>query len=69
MYIRLTKSCDPNLGSFLDYMTMIASDTTLTNASDIDATINSIATGKGSSKSATNMINRPKNYKTPIINK
>ena len=69
MYMRLTKSCDPNLGSFLDYMTIIASETTFTNASDIEAKHRSIATGRGSSKSAMKMINRPKNYKTPMINK
>jgi len=67
IYIRLTKSYEPNLGSFLDYMTIIASDTTLTNASDIDAIQSKTATGNGSSNSLAKMTNKAKNYKMPII--
>lgn len=61
IYIRATKSYEPKLGSFLDYITMIASETTLVNASDIDATQSKMATGSGSSKSAEKITNRAKN--------
>lgn len=67
IYMRLTKSYEPKLGSFLDYMTIIASDTTLTNASDIDATQSKMATGNGSSNSTAKITNIAKNYKIPII--
>jgi hypothetical protein len=50
-YNKVTKSCEPNLGSFLDYITIIASETTLVKASDIEAKANKIATTNGSSNS------------------
>lgn len=48
-------------------MTITASETTFTNASDIDATQSKMATGNGSSKSAEKIIIKAKNYKMPII--
>ena len=50
-------------------MTIMASDTTLTNASETEVKNKRIAMARGSSKSNANIIKRHKNYKTPIINK
>ena len=67
MYIKVIKSWDPNAGSFRDYTTIIASETTFTNASDKDALANIKATARGSVGSANaNEINAM-NYKVPII--
>ena len=51
IYIKLIKSYDPKTPSFLDYITMIASETTFVNASDIEANIKRRATVSGSSTS------------------
>jgi len=50
-------------------MTIIASDTTFTNASAIDATQSRMATGNGSSNSQAKITNNAKNYRIPIITK
>ena len=51
MYIKLIKSYDPKVASFLDYITIMASETTLVNASDNEVIINRRATLRGSSGS------------------
>lgn len=50
-YIKVTKSWEPYALSFLLWITMIASDTTLVNASDNAAVARTIATTNGSSYS------------------
>ncbi len=48
------KSYPPKFGSFRDYITITASDTTLVKASDIEANIKHSATTSGSSTSNAN---------------
>ena len=51
IHMSATKSYEPKFGSFLAYITMIASLTTLVKASDMEAVANTIATTRGSSNS------------------
>lgn len=46
---------------------MIASETTLVKASDIEAQARMIATTRGSSNSNANSENKAKNYRDPIM--
>jgi hypothetical protein len=66
-HISVTKSCEPKLGSLLDYITIIASLTTFVKASDIDAIASTIATTSGSSNSKQYRENKDRNYRTPMI--
>ena len=66
-YMSVMKSCEPNLGSLLDWMTIIASETTFVKASDIDAVARTIATTSGSSNSKQYSENSARNWMTPMI--
>lgn len=67
MYIKVIKSWDPNAGSLRDCITIIASETTFTNASDNDAEANIKATASGSYGSANASENKVINCNDPII--
>jgi len=67
IYIKVIKSWEPNAGSFRDWITIIASVTTFTNASDNEAAANINATASGSYGSANASENKAINCSDPII--